>query len=583
MSEPRGVPDRSASFSIVVITLVQATLLLLAHEGIDQGLALFADRTFLTVWYTVSIVPLAAVCLLLQSARDRHAWMAGMALAVVASGLAVHTGGDCAPNDDFASCLPVIGPYVLSMAIGHFLLLPFIQGFRGHRWRIPYAALFHAAWDNALTLAATGVFVGAAWLILLLWQGLFGLIGIDFFSTLFSFKGFIYPVTGLLAGFGLLLARHQAGALQAVLRVCLALGRALLPLIGVLTLAYLGTLAFTGVQKLWDTRFAATLLLVLVFGTVSLVNSVLHDGSGTDGYRPALRRLISASLLTLPVYAVLAAIALGLRVAQYGWTVDRFWAATLTFFALAYSVAYAGSVLIPRQGRWLGLLPAANTGVALIIAITLLLTQSPMLDFRAMTVSSQLARTQAEGGSLATLDLAYFRWELGRPGQQALEQLKQDERVSADAEFAKQLDAILTAKNRWQARKGTTLAGHLPRVIPAGTPIPEGLIEYIDGFEGRGRLSCPGQACYLVAVDLGPGPGLEWILAAPQAEAWATFPVFSQQQGAWRKIGGVSAARLSAKEWSAALDSGIVATQASEWRDLRVGKQVLRINLDRGN
>lgn len=570
--------DRSTTFALVIIAEVQALLLYIAHRAGELDVALFDDLTFLTVWYSVVAVPPVIVSLQLRNVRDRFAWTSGALVAGVIALLAWHTGSDCG-TDEAIHCSPVIMPYVFSMAIGHFILLPFIQGFREHGTHIPYSSLFHDSWDNALTLAATGFFVGAAWLILALWGALFNLVGIGFFADLFAFSGFIYPVTGLLAGFGVVLARHQGGALQAVLRLCLSLGRALLPLISILALVFLATLIFTGLQPLWDTKTATALLLLLIFGTVSLVNSVLHDGTGVETYRPALRCLLGAALLTLPVYAVVAAIALGLRVQQYAWTVDRLWAALLVFIAAAYSAAYATSVVVKLRGRWLGLLPMANVVVALVVVGALSATQSPLLDFRSITVSSQLARLDREGMDLTKFDFEYFRWELGERGFEALTAAKMHPKVAAAPGIAEKIQTILQAKNRWETREPSEINAKQLRVYPKGAEMPNDLLVHIGRSSGvSGADSCWKGGCVLVKVEIIRGAGDQWVLFDTNATDWASFPVYLKRPWGWENVAALKGKGPLDSKTLDALERGEVRTEpVTHLQDLIIGGQRFRL------
>lgn len=571
-------PDRRTTFVIIAIAEVQALLVYAGVEAGRNGFALFTEPGFLTLWYTLILLPGAVTSRLLRSAADRYAWRAGAAFALTTGLLAWHTGTACGPEEAI-QCGPVVGPYVCSLLIGSFIALPFVQGFRDHGWRIPYATLFHEAWDNALVAAATAAFTGAAWLILILWAALFDLVGIGFFKELFEFEGFIYPVTGLLVGFGLVLARSQAGALQAVLKVCLALGRFLLPLIGLLALVFLATLVFTGLQPLWNTRTAAALLLVLVFGTVALVNAVLHDGSGVDSARPALRRLLGATLLTLPAYALIAAYALKLRVDQYGWTVDRLWAALLVFVALGYGFAYAGSAVLRLNGRWLGGLPRANVAVALLIVTALALAQSPLLDFRRITVGSQLARLGSPGAEPATFDFEYFRWELGRPGVEALRALKDDPRLASAPAERKKVQALLDAKQRWEPQAQVQLTAAQLHVLPAGHEVPAGLLEFISGESRvRGPNDCAIRSCTLVAADLIGDAGEEWVLLDPAVDGPASAPVYARKGSGWEFTGWARGPRLADEATKAALEQGAVAVVPADRRDLTVGGKRLRLS-----
>ena len=54
----------------------------------------------------------------------------------------------------------------------------------------------------------------------------------------------------------------------------------------------------------------------------------------------------------------------------------------------------------------------------------LVLVNSPLLDFRKLSLASQMARLERGDVTLDTFDFFYIRQELARPGYLAIEQLK---------------------------------------------------------------------------------------------------------------------------------------------------------------
>src|SRR5690554_6393797 len=71
----------------------------------------------------------------------------------------------------------VLGPFGVSIAIGLFVSLPWLQCRLAHgHWQAPYPCLFEHAWQNALTLALAALFTGICWLVLALWGALFALV-----------------------------------------------------------------------------------------------------------------------------------------------------------------------------------------------------------------------------------------------------------------------------------------------------------------------------------------------------------------------------------------------------------------------
>lgn len=578
-----GFRDPSGAVAVILLALLESLLLL----ALQQDLVEFG-HSGLAQWTTLAIAGPTMLCLLIQSARDRYAWTVGALLLVLLWLLAGYAGSQCADGAEDE----VFGPYAAAMTVALFVLTPYLQVWRDHR-RLPYALLFHRAWDNALTLAAAAVFAAAGWAILWLWASLFKIVHLRFFADLFFEARFAFPVTGLFAGLGVMLGRTQSGALRSLLNVCLALGRALLPLIALVAVIFLPTLAFTGLQPLWDTRHATPLLLCLVFGTVSLVNSVFQDGNAAAPYGRALRLLVNLALLSLPAYALIAAISLQLRIAQHGWSVDRLWAAVLLGFALLYALGYAIAAL-RRSGSWLVWLAPVNRLVALALVVVLLLTQSPLFNLRAISVHSQLARVERGDLPLDKLDLPYFRWQLGTPGITALKQLQHDPRVLADEALKARLDEILAQKERWES-PGAKSAVSLSAVLkpsPASAVIPPALLQRMLDLQKGDNKNWPlagtlndcvqGHAsCYLLAADLDRDDRPEWILARDPA-AGNAWPLFGEKGGEWWLLGYLGGSNeaikdeASRKAFAEALAQGHFAVEAPAWQDLVIEGQRYR-------
>lgn len=576
---PAAFSDRSGAVAVVLVSLVASLLLLALQEKLlGEGAVLRSTG------YTLSLGVPALLCLLLRSARDRYTWICGAVLALLLWPLAFHTGDSCLDLPTTSpewtrDCSDIFTPYAMALGAALFVLLPFLQCFREQGRRLPYDTLYHRAWDNAQAMAAAGIFTGAGWLILWLWAALFKLIGIRFFHELFGEERFYYPVTGLLVGLGIVLARNQAGALRSMLRVCLALGRLLLPLIALVALMFLAALFFTGLQPLWDTRRATSLLLCLVLGTVALVNSVYQEGSGGESYGALGRRLVEAALLTLPVYAVIAAIALQLRVAQHGWTVERLWAAILIGFALLYAGGYALAVLW-RGRAWLSRVAPVNTAVALTLIAVLLLTQSPLLDLRGISLQSQLARAEGDPGRL---DMKYLRWKLGRAGEDALRQLQQEPRVQADAALTSRIEGVLKMTHPWadEAPPPAALLAEKLAVRPQGIAAPPGLLALLASSGERDVPSVSeciaGTRCLLLAVDLNRDGNMEWLLLR-EPRSGGELPFFGERDGRWQSLGvlqrrGALPRESDSKALTDAAERGDFRAEAPEWQDFMLQGQ----------
>ena len=125
--------------------------------------------------------------------------------------------------------------------------------------------------------------------------------------------------------------------------------------------------------------------------------------------------LITIGVIVLPILCLLSAYGLSLRVLQYGWTVERCWALAIWIVLTGFGSSYALAAL-RRRSDWSLSLGRINClglygSLALLLAI-----QSPLLDFRKISLASQIERTQLEGNEWANFDFGYSREMLGRPG-----------------------------------------------------------------------------------------------------------------------------------------------------------------------
>jgi hypothetical protein len=570
MSSPtvgNGFTAPSGARAVTVVALV-ASLSLLGAES-----AKFSISPLLhAVWISLAWLPTALAALMLRNAGDRRAWVVIIGVAPMLAALAGYT----AWVDDLGAAAPSVGRAAAHSSGSHlfivgtalFVLCPFLQ-----RWRnaeaLAYAPLCHFAWDNALTLVVAAVLTGAAWLILWLCGALFALIGIDFFTQLFTHRWFSYPITGLFVGLGIALARGHPGAMQSLLRVCLTLGQLLLPLLALVALMFLPALLLTGLTPLWETRRATPLLLTLVLGVVALTNSVFQDGEQSPSYGKTLRSVIVAALFTLPVYALIAVYALYLRVDQYGWTVERIWAAIIVAVALGHALGYAAAAL-RRTPVWLAGIAPVNAMMALVAALALLLTQSPLLEPRGISTASQLSRLDDGQITAEKLDLAYFHWALGRPGRLALLHLRDEGRLSAEV-----VDGLLAKTDRRAPPERITDAAlaAVP-VAPADTLLPDGLRAFLMAddlpFDVRDALaSCATEPCLLWRVDLNRDQNDEWLLLSCRLNGW---PVIGVESDAWRMHARLSLA-IDCETAQTAVREGRVTLQPPRWQEIFIDGQ----------
>ncbi len=473
MTPSPSLPAATRS-AIVLLALLQGLALYAAYQL--DGHWPFHDIGSRYRWHAWILTVPTAIALTVVDLRDRRLWLHALAGSLVVLALASWVAWNL-QGDSSLAAPPLRTPFSIAMAVATFVLLPWWQNRlqTGH-WRASYDALFQHAWQNGLTLALALFFTGLTWLLLWLWAALFELLRIDFFETLFQQAAFISLATGALAGFGVLIGRTQQRAIQITRQVLFAICRGLLPLLSLITLLFVLSLPVAGLQPLWETRSAATLLLTLALLLIVFTNAVYQHDSEQPPYPRWLRGLVAGSLLALPVLAGLALYAMGLRIGQHGWTLDRFWGALVALLVAGYAVGYALAPL-HRSGRWLQRLEPVNRVMCWVVLAAALLGSSPLLDPVRITLASQRARLLAEPARLTAQDAMMLRFDVGHRGSALLRELQQDPRIRSDARTSSVISQALARRQRWEgkpidagARDAATLRAQIP--LAAGSPTP---------------------------------------------------------------------------------------------------------------
>jgi hypothetical protein len=287
-----------------------------------------------------------------------------------------------------------------------------------------YAAYFDAAWKLGVQLALAVAFVAVFWGVLWLGAVLFNLIGLKFLETLIEKSWFAIPATTLAVAASIHVTDVRSKLVAGIRTVILTLLSWLLPLMTVIAVGFTLSLPFTGLTPLWATREAASILLTAAAVLVILINAAFQDGDPAHNRPVALRyaELIAAAIL-VPI-VLIAAHALWLRVAQYGWTVERIATAATIAIALCYAFGYTVAALLSlRGGTWMNFASRVNVVTAFVVLGILLAMFTPLGDPARLSVNAQLARLKSGKVNPNAFDFAYLRSEGGRYGRKALADL----------------------------------------------------------------------------------------------------------------------------------------------------------------
>jgi hypothetical protein len=431
-------------------------------------------------------------------------------------------------NEPLASPVVFMASAVM-LFIAHHLILP---ADRARRWIAPYPAYFDTAWKAGVQLALSVAFTGAFWLLLFLGAGLFNVIGIDFLSDLIRQDWFSIPVTTLAFSAAVHLTDVKDGLIRGVRTVALMLLSWLMPVMTLITAAFILALPFAGVGRLWDEGYGTGLMLSAAAALIILINAAYQDGE-PDGAPPAVLQWAAriAGVLLVPLIG-LALWGIALRIGQHGLTPERIIAAACVLVGAVHAVGYAIAAVKP--GPWMGPLERTNIigGVVAVAAILALFT--PLADPARLSVADQIRRLETGRVSAEDFDYAFLRFDAGRSGREALDRLA----ASEDAEVARRAGEAREATDRHTFDHLSTRLSLQIEVLPGSPPLPEDFVQDADGllagqipYDRRGTCRNEGD-CLAAARDVDGDGAVEWLMANASHVA-----VYEQAANGWREVG----------------------------------------------
>ncbi|AZL71126.1 MULTISPECIES: DUF4153 domain-containing protein [Pseudomonas] len=402
----------------------------------------------------------------------------------------------------------------------------------GEGLRLRYEDLFRHAWNNVFILFLAQMLTGLFWQLLWLCALLFSMLGIPQVKEAVESPVFLWLVLPVVFSLGMRMGRENEKVIGLLRGILLTLCRFLLPLGALITVLFTLTLPFTGLQPVWDTGYSTTLLLMLAIINLFLVNGVFQEGHQGSVYPVALKRLVNASLLCLPVLVGLAAYASWMRIDQYGLTPSRIMALLLVGVMLAHGLAAAWAVLASRQG-WLSSLRVSNPWIALFSAALVVLFYTPLLAPQALSAKNQVERLISGRTPVSEFDARNLYHDLGQPGRDAFEQL--EKRLQTDELFDASGRAQLLATLE-EVRRPAVAEERGPKLEWLG-PVQSSTEALADSTLAESQ--CGGKGCYLWAVDL-DGDGHNEVLMIPRHTYASRLFVLTWENREWQEVGSLS-------------------------------------------
>lgn len=344
------------------------------------------------------------------------------------------------PPDGMFLSMPSQGMELLRICMAAFLLLPFFQcRIATWSWRVPYSEVFFQLCRNVFLLFQATIVTVVFWALLLTASLLFDIVGLDFVPSLLFHPLVAAPLTSLTIAVSITLALKHPG-IDSLGRWILSILAWLLPPFSALSFVFIACLPYSGLKTLWSTGQASSLMLLLQLGTILLANAAWLDGTRSPFHNRYVGVLAKLSLLCLPAYTALCLYSLGLRIQQYGLSVDRIHAAFLVVVTGIWGLGYAGAVLL-RQ--WPSAIGRINTVSALILSALVVAMNSPVLDPYRLAANNQVDRLLGGQITPADFDYLYLRFSLGRYGNYALTHLRDAKGHPQAAAIRRRLDAAM--------------------------------------------------------------------------------------------------------------------------------------------
>lgn len=365
---------------------------------------------------------------------------------------------------------------------------------QNRQWLGSYPVYFDLSWKLLVQLVFSLIFVGALFALLHLGSALFMMLKLDFLKHLLEKEWFNIPVAVLSFACALHLTDMRPSIVRGIRNLLLVLLSWLLPVATLVLSGFLAALLFSGTELLWQTKHATNLLLSSCVVLVVLINTAFQDGTALQTTARILRWSARVACLLLPILAALALRALQLRIGQYGWSSDRVIAVMCALIALSYGLAYLRAAL--KADGLLSSIAGVNIVMAYVQLVVVLAMFSPLLDPARIAVADQLARLQQGKVSAEQFDYAYLRFEGGRYGRVALEQLQQlqPEKALPQAATIRARAAQALALTHRGRERADAITPY--EVWPQGAVLPQGFLKQADGTAAP-WLSADHRACLI--------------------------------------------------------------------------------------
>lgn len=516
---------------IIILAVLQAIALTLLYSSIENNVWPATSPTWLVSLITFSMSFPLLMLMTVNKNNIKTSLLLILPFSLLLSLLGAYVGFQQEPQE-YVSNNTLMSVFIFTSLIAGFKGLMYIQQF-GSSENVSYSRLFKLSWRNFIIFGECWLFVLIFWGILNLGAALFDILDIEFFSELLRNEWFWIPTLTLAFAFASVIFRKLLNIEDNIAFLLQTLIKFLLPVLSVISLGFLATLPFTGLNKLWETGSGSLLVMWLQVLTLFFVNTVYKDDSSVRPYHMLLHRLVFISVALLPVYSVISAYGIYLRVEQHGLTVDRCWGILIWFLLACFSFSYLVGIITKRD-NWLEPLSKINIVMGWVVLVSMLAVNSPLLNFQSLSTNSQIARLDADKVTIEKFDYYYFEHSLGRQGYLAMQLLKQKIETSHPEQYA--IIDRMYVNNEFALTLEHTVGDFIERSVfwPSQALIPQGLIEAVFSEQHfYDRNSLKEHTYYFIGMDLNKDDELDFIVIDESNENIAAY-FWLFDMGKWR-------------------------------------------------
>ena len=559
---------------IIILAVLQAIALTLLYSSIENNVWPATSPTWLVSLITFSMSFPLLMLMTVNKNNIKTSLLLILPFSLLLSLLGAYVGFQQEPQE-YVSNNTLMSVFIFTSLIAGFKGLMYIQQF-GSSENVSYSRLFKLSWRNFIIFGECWLFVLIFWGILNLGAALFDILDIEFFSELLRNEWFWIPTLTLAFAFASIIFRKLLNIEDNIAFLLQTLIKFLLPVLSVISLGFLATLPFTGLNKLWETGSGSLLVMWLQVLTLFFVNTVYKDDSSVRPYHMLLHRLVFISVALLPVYSVISAYGIYLRVEQHGLTVDRCWGILIWFLLACFSFSYLVGIITKRD-NWLEPLSKINIVMGWVVLVSMLAVNSPLLNFQSLSTNSQIARLDADKVTIEKFDYYYFEHSLGRQGYLAMQLLKQKIETSHPEQYA--IIDRMYVNNEFALTLEHTVDDFIERSVfwPSQALIPQGLIEAVFSEQHfYDRNSLKEHTYYFIGMDLNKDDELDFIVIDESNEnISAYFWLFDM--GKWRSRYMNVENPEEIRYLKSMIDNNELSLVEPEYSNLKIGDVVFKV------